>query len=52
VALHLTALCLPKINVQVRRHVAARRYDAVTSGRAFADVLTDDHDRGITRIAA
>lgn len=41
-----------KINSEVRRRVAARKYDAVTSGRAFAELLTNDlrmvnHDQHI-----
>src|ERR1044071_2926212 len=41
-----------KINTEVRRRVAARKYDGVTSGRAFAELLTSDlrsvnHDQHI-----
>lgn len=41
-----------KINIEVRRRVAAKKYDAVTSGRAFAEQLTNDlravnHDQHI-----
>src|SRR4051794_26135856 len=41
-----------KINIEVRRRVATRKYDAVTSGRAFAELLTNDlravnHDKHI-----
>ena len=31
-----------KINAEVRRRVAAKKYDRVTSGRAFAELLTSD----------
>jgi hypothetical protein len=41
-----------KINTEIRRRVAARKYDGVTSGRALAEMLTDDlravnHDKHI-----
>jgi hypothetical protein len=41
-----------KINLEVRRRVAAKKYDAVTSGRALAELLTNDlravnHDKHI-----
>ena len=31
-----------KINLEIRRRVAAKKYDGVTSGRAFAELLTRD----------
>jgi hypothetical protein len=31
-----------KINISIRRGVAAKKYDGVTSGRAFAELLTND----------
>jgi len=41
-----------KINIEIRRRVAAKKYDGVTSGRAFAELLTHDlrvvnHDQHI-----
>jgi hypothetical protein len=31
-----------KINIEIRRRVAAKKYDGVTSGRVFAEILTND----------
>ena len=46
-----------KINAEIRQRVAAKKYDRVTSGRVFAELLTHDlqvvnHDQHLAVVLA